>query len=200
VVIHGGIHHACHPVTTVVSVVPFLVFAFGEHGTVGMPFPMRPETCCCRCLSVLAYLTAVLSSLPRPHPWWSPDLPGTCMRIGLSCRRSLAADRAGADPDRNVARLRFRREVLTKLPALALSGLASPVMCVAAALARGAGAASGLRLDEFLALAPAAVTEMVITAQAKNVRCADRDGVPRHADRRQVVVDPALSTPYSASC
>jgi membrane AbrB-like protein len=67
---------------------------------------------------------------------------------------------------------RFRREILTRLPRVALSGLAVSLFMVVAAAAGAAvlTAVSGLPFStSFLALAPAAVTEMVITAQAMNI-------------------------------
>jgi membrane AbrB-like protein len=67
---------------------------------------------------------------------------------------------------------RFRREVLVKLPRVALAGLCVSLLMVAAAAA-GAEVltmASDLPfMTSFLALAPAAVTEMVITAQAMHI-------------------------------
>jgi membrane AbrB-like protein len=171
-----SITHAIR-VTTVVSAVPFLVFAFGEHGDVGNATAgaSRNLFLLAFCLA-LAYGTAVLFKFtPFPNPWLvGPIFLGTALGASgllvvdvpwvlIVLAQILIGTWLGC---------RFRREVLTKLPRVALSGLAvSGFMVVAAALgALVLAATSGLPVStSFLSLAPAAVTEMVITAQAMNV-------------------------------
>ena len=171
-----SITHAIR-VTTVVSVVPFLVFAFGEQGAVGPAAQDASENLLLvgLCLS-LAYGTAVLFKFtPFPNPWLvGPIFLGTVLGASgllvvnvpwmlIVLAQILIGTWLGC---------RFRREVLTKLPRVALSGLAvSAFMVVAAALGSLVlSATSGLPVStSFLSLAPAAVTEMVITAQAMNV-------------------------------
>jgi hypothetical protein len=171
-----SITHAIR-VTTVVSVVPFLVFAFGEQGAVGPAAQDASENLLLigLCL-LLAYITAVLFKFtPFPNPWLvGPIFLGTVLGASgllvvnvpwvlIVLAQILIGTWLGC---------RFRREVLTKLPRVALSGLAvSAFMVVAAALGSLVlSATSGLPVStSFLSLAPAAVTEMVITAQAMNV-------------------------------
>jgi membrane AbrB-like protein len=171
-----SITHAIR-VTTVVSAVPFLVFAFGEQGTVGPPAQDASDNLLLLGLCLLlAYATAVLFKFtPFPNPWLvGPIFLGTVLGasgllvvdvpwILIVLAQILIGTWLGC---------RFRREVLTKLPRVALSGLAvSAFMVVAAALGSLLlSATSGLPVStSFLSLAPAAVTEMVITAQAMNV-------------------------------
>ena len=127
------------------------------------------------CLA-LAYGTALLfRHTPFPNPWLvGPIFLGTVLGASglllvdvpwvlIVLAQILIGTWLGC---------RFRREILAKLPRAALSGLLVSLFMVAAAAA-GAfvlAEASGLPFStSFLSLAPAAVTEMVITAQAMNI-------------------------------
>lgn len=170
-----SITHAIR-VATVVSLVPVLVFAFGEQGGVGNATegasgnPLLIALCL-----ALAYGTALLFRYtPFPNPWLvGPIFLGTV--LGASGLVLVDVPWAMIVLAQIVIGTwlgcRFRREVLARLPRVALSGLAVSLFMVAAAAAGAAvlAAASGLPFStSFLALAPAAVTEMVITAQAMN--------------------------------
>ena len=171
-----AITHAIR-VATVVSVVQILVFAFGEHGTIRSATEGASENLLLIALCLLlAYGTARLfRHTPFPNPWLvGPIFLGTVLGASglllvevpwvlIVLAQILIGTWLGC---------RFRREVLTQLPRAALSALAVSLFMVAAA-AGGAWALaelSGLPFStSFLALAPAAVTEMVITAQAMNI-------------------------------
>jgi membrane AbrB-like protein len=171
-----SITHAIR-VATVVSVVPILVFAFGEHGTVRDATDGASENLALVALSLLlAYATALLfKRTPFPNPWLvGPIFLGTLLGASglllvhvpwvlIVLAQILIGTWLGC---------RFRREVLASLPRVALSGLAVSIFMVTAA-AIGAFVLAGLSglpfSTSFLALAPAAVTEMVITAQAMNI-------------------------------
>ena len=171
-----SITHAIR-VATVVSIVPFLVFAFGEQGDVaGVTAGASGNLLLVALCLLLAYGTALLfRHTPFPNPWLvGPIFLGALLGASglvlvdvpwvlIVLAQILIGTWLGC---------RFRREILTRLPRVALSGLAVSVfMVVAAALGAAAlTAASDLPFStSFLALAPAAVTEMVITAQAMNV-------------------------------
>jgi membrane AbrB-like protein len=164
-------------VASVVSVVPFLVFAFGEHGAGGANAAAASQNLLLLALALLlAYGTALLlRPTPIPNPWLvGPILLGTLLGASglllvevpwalIVVAQILIGTWLGC---------RFRREVIVRLPRVALSGLAVSAVMIAAA-AGGAivlSAASGLPYTtSFLGLAPAAVTEMVITAQAMDL-------------------------------
>jgi membrane AbrB-like protein len=162
-------------VASVVSVVPFLVIAFGSHGS-GGPDAGSGASDSLTLLALalaLAYATALLlRPTPLPNPWLvGPILLGTVLGASglllvqvpwvlIVLAQILIGIWLGC---------RFRREVITRLPRVALAALAVSAVMIAAAGA-GAAALSGVTdlpyTTSFLALAPAAVTEMVITAQA----------------------------------
>jgi len=163
-------------VTSVVSIVPFMVFAFGEHGTVD---PVAREAYTgMLALAVgfaVAYLGAhLLRPTAIPNPWllgsllpsavlgasglFVVDVPG----IVLVAAQIMIGTWLG---------LRFRRELFVQLPRVAAAGLFVSLLLIlaAAAGAEVLSAATGLPLTtSFLSLAPAAVTEMVLTAKAMN--------------------------------
>ena len=165
-------------VASVVSVVPFLVTAFGTPGASAVA--QGGSDTAEGWLSVgvalgLAYLAArLLRPTFIPNPWLlGPLLVGAF--LGASGLLIVAV------PDLLIilAQIligtwlgcRFRRELLARLPRVAFAGLLVSLLMIGAA---GAGAwilslATGLPgTTAFLALAPAAVTEMVLTARAMN--------------------------------
>lgn len=165
-------------VASVVSVVPFLVTAFGTPGL--SIFAEGGSDTTRGWLSVgialgLAYLAArLLKPTFIPNPW----LLGPLL-VGVSLGASGILVVAVPDLLIVLAQIligtwlgcRFRRELLSKLPRVAFAGLFVSLLMIGAA---GAGAvllalATGLSgTTAFLALAPAAVTEMVLTAKAMN--------------------------------
>jgi uncharacterized protein len=171
-----SITHAIR-VATVVSTVPFLVVGLGEPGNL----PDAPDVASRNLLLValalaVAYAGARLFKFtPFPNPWLvGPIFTGALLGatgllivhvpwILIVAAQILIGVFLGC---------RFRREVLVKLPRVALAGLCVSLLMVAAAAA-GAEVltmASDLPfMTSFLALAPAAVTEMVITAQAMHI-------------------------------
>ena len=171
-----SITHAIR-VASVVSIVPFLVFAFGEQGRVADATAGASDNLLLIGLAlVLAYAAALFfKRTPLPNPWLvGPIFLGTVLGasglllvhvpwILIVIAQILIGIWLGC---------RFRREIVATLPRVALSALAVSVfMIVAAAL--GAAVLTAMSdlpfTTSFLALAPAAVTEMVITAQAMNI-------------------------------
>ncbi|MGH6927596.1 MAG: AbrB family transcriptional regulator, partial [Dongiaceae bacterium] len=171
-----SITHAIR-VASVVSVVPFLVFAFGSHGTAPVGGDATSDGILALVLALaLAYASALLfRRTPFPNPWLvGPIFLGSILGASglllvdvpwllIVVAQILIGTWLGC---------RFRRDVLARLPRVALSALAvSAFMVIAAA----AGAAVLTALSDlpyttsFLSLAPAAVTEMVITAQAMDL-------------------------------
>jgi membrane AbrB-like protein len=171
-----SITHAIR-VATVVSTVPFLVFALGEPGNVPEARDMASHNLLLVALGLLlAYGGARLFKFtPFPNPWlvgpiFIGALLGATGILIVHVPWSLIV----------VAQIligvflgcRFRREVLVKLPRVALAGLCVSLLMVAAAAAGAVVLTMASDLDfmtSFLALAPAAVTEMVITAQAMHI-------------------------------
>jgi uncharacterized protein len=171
-----SITHAIR-VATVVSTVPFLVFALGEPGNVPEARDMASHNLLLVALGLLlAYGGARLFKFtPFPNPWlvgpiFIGALLGATGILIVHVPWSLIV----------VAQIligvflgcRFRREVLVKLPRVALAGLCVSLLMVAAAAAGAVVLTLASDLDfmtSFLALAPAAVTEMVITAQAMHI-------------------------------
>jgi membrane AbrB-like protein len=164
-------------VATVVSTVPFLVFAFGSHGAAMDAGYAASDNLLLLALSLaLAYATALLfRHTPFPNPWLvGPIFLGTM--LGASGLLLVDVPWLLIVAAQIVIGVwlgcRYRREVIARLPRVALSGLADSLFLVAAAAAGAVllAATSGLPYTtSFLALAPAAVTEMVITAQAMNI-------------------------------
>jgi len=171
-----SITHAIR-VATVVATVPFMVFAFGDVGRGGAATEVGSGNLLLVALGLaLAYGAAqLLRPTPLPNPWLvGPILAGVLLGASgllnvevpwllIVIAQVMIGTWLGC---------RFRREVITQLPRVALSALAVSALMVLAA-AGGAVALSALSdlpyTTSFLALAPAAVTEMVITAQAMNL-------------------------------
>ncbi|GLK69991.1 AbrB family transcriptional regulator [Ancylobacter dichloromethanicus] len=161
-------------VTTVVSIVPFMVFAFGEAGTVYTADPATSHDLLLLGLGlVVAYLGAhALRPTPIPNPWLLGSLLPSAV-LGASGLLNVAVPGAlivAAQVMIGVwLSMRFRRDLFVRLPRVAASGLLVGVLLIFAAAigAEVLSLATGLPLTtSFLALAPAAITEMVLTAKA----------------------------------
>lgn len=164
-------------VATVVSLVPLLVFAFGEHGTASPLSDLASRELWAVLLALAgAYLVArVLKPTFIPNPWLlGPILFGVVLGasglfivavppILIVLAQVMVGTWLGC---------RFRRELIMALPRVAFAGFAISLFMIACAAGGAAvlSAATGLPFStSFLSLAPAAVTEMVITAKAMNV-------------------------------
>ncbi|MCE8030434.1 AbrB family transcriptional regulator [Halomonas daqingensis] len=163
-------------VASVVAVVPVLVIGFGEPGDLVQAGSAIESLPLLALALGLAWLTALLMRpLPFPNPW----LVGP---IFLGAALSGSGLLTVAIPELLIilAQLligislgvRFKRTLLLRLPRVVAAALAvSAYMIVSSAGAAWVmSAASGLPyVTSFLALAPAAVTEMVITAKVMNL-------------------------------
>lgn len=164
-------------VSSTVAVVPVLVVGFGTAGhasdaAAGIGWSPLPLVLCL----VLAWAAArLLKYTPFPNPW----LVGP-MFLGLALGASGLVSLAVPSWLIVIAQIflgtwlgcRFRREVLSALPRVAAAGLAVSLFMIAMA---GVGALALTAVTElpvttaFLALAPAAVTEMVLTAKVMHL-------------------------------
>lgn len=161
-------------VTTVVSVVPFLVFALGEQGTVSTGEANLTSDLPLMLLGlVIAYLGAqLLRPTVIPNPWLLGSLMPSAA-LGASGLLNVAVPGTMIVAAQIMIgvwlAMRFRRDLFVRLPRVAAGGLIVGLLLIAAA-ALGAeflSLATGLPLTtSFLALAPAAITEMVLTAKA----------------------------------
>lgn len=168
-----GIVHALR-VSTTVAIVPLLVVSFGQPGS-------TPDIAHGSGLELLwlvpalgaAYLTArALSKTSVPNPW----LVGS-MLVGILLGATGLLVLSVPDLAIIGAQLllgtwlgcQFRKDVLVALPRIAAAGVAISLFMIVAAFSGALVMAAATSLDlttSFLALAPAAVTEMVITAKA----------------------------------
>lgn len=164
-------------VASVVAVVPVLVFAFGEPSTAVMVSSGASQSWGHVVVALLLALgTAIaIRPLPFPNPW----LVGPIF-LGAALSGSGLLIVAVPEWLVLVAQLligislgcRFKRELMMRLPrVVAAALLVSSYMIIASAGAAWVmSAMSGLPyVTSFLALAPAAVTEMVITAKVMNI-------------------------------
>lgn len=178
---HGGdpdvvsLMHAIR-VASVVAIVPLLVVAFGNPGHVlppGEAAVSLPLLLLALCMAWLAALA--LRHSPVPNPWLVGPI---FLGAALSGSGLLTVTVPGKLIV--VAQLligislgvRFKRDLLLRLPRMVVAGLAvSAYMIISSAGAAWVLAAlSGLPyVTSFLAMAPAAVTEMVITAKVMNL-------------------------------
>ncbi|CAA0088653.1 Uncharacterised protein [Starkeya nomas] len=161
-------------VTTVVSVVPFMVFAFGEQGTVTAVDPATSHDVMLLLLALaVAYLGAqLLRPTVIPNPWLLGSLLPSAA-LGASGLLNVAVPGlliVAAQIMIGVwLSMRFRRDLFMRLPRVAAAGLLVALLLILAAAigAEVLSFATGLPLTtSFLALAPAAITEMVLTAKA----------------------------------
>jgi len=164
-------------VSLVVAVVPFLVFFFGEQGTAIVVQGHSPDNLALVALALGAgLLTArLLKGSPLPNRWLvGPIFSG--MALGASGLVEvtipgvlilLAQIALGT-----WLGCRFQRNMLAALPrvtAAAVIVAAFMILCAAFGALVLAGMTELSYTTSFLALAPAAVTEMVLTAQVMNL-------------------------------
>lgn len=178
---HGGdsgavaIVHALR-VSSVVAIVPVLVITFGVPGSEpaaaggGQNLLLLPPAL------MLAYVVArLLKPTPLPNPW----LVGPIF-LGLGLGASGLVDMAVPPIVITLAQIaigtwlgcQFRREVLLLVPRVAAAGFVVSLFMISAAAVGAAvlSAATDLPITTaFLSLAPAAVTEMVITAKVMHL-------------------------------
>jgi hypothetical protein len=165
-------------VSTVVAIVPVLVITFGAPGS-------APDTSAggeelnlllLGLVLVAAYIAArLLKHTPLPNPWLvGPMLLGVV--LGASGLLSLAVPPIMII----IAQValgtwlgcQFKREVLLSVPRVAVAGLAVSLFMILAAVLGAFVMAATTDLPittSFLSLAPAAVTEMVITAKVMHL-------------------------------
>ena len=164
-------------VSSTVAIVPILVVTFGRPGTADSVASADGQGMIwlAVCIALALGVVRLLKRTPLPNPW----LVGP-MFLGIALGASGAV-RVVVPPVLIVVAqvfigtwlgTRFRREVLATLPRVALSGVVVSVFMILAAFV-GAGAMAAVTslpvTTAFLALAPAAVTEMVITATAMHL-------------------------------
>lgn len=164
-------------VASVVAVVPVMVIAFGEPGVLVESASQASHSLAALGLALgLALATALLiRPLPFPNPWLvGPIFLGAAMsgsglltvaipELLIILAQWLIGISLGC---------RFKRTLMFRLPRVVLAAMiVSAYMIGASAVAAWIMAAlSGLPyVTSFLALAPAAVTEMVITAKVMNL-------------------------------
>lgn len=159
-------------VFVVVLVVPVLVVAFGTGGTIEDPAAAAAHPAAWLLLMPGAVAAAfALMPFGFPNPWLvGPMLGSAAFAAAAPFAASVpwAALLAAQLAIGIALGVRFRRESLARLPRVALAGLAVALLLVAAAAAGGAllSAATGLPFAAaFLAVAPAGITEMVLTAK-----------------------------------
>ncbi|NTS33305.1 AbrB family transcriptional regulator [Phyllobacterium sp. BT25] len=164
-------------VTSIVTVVPFLVTIFGEDGGITtVPIPFRAEAMPLVALYILAAVAGYLAS-----PW---KIPNTWLLVPALVGGLVAGFGFGpfAVPSTVlvIAQVvigiwlgcRFRRSLLGRLSRVTFSAFATTafLLAVAMGLAWLLSAATGLSfVTSLLAVAPAGVTEMVLTATAMHL-------------------------------
>lgn len=164
-------------VSGVVALVPFLVVLFGLPGTAAAAGPAASSDLLPVLLVLaLGFLTArLLKPTPLPNPWLvGPIFTGIALGMsGFLVVRVpavlivLAQIMLGA-----WLGCQFRRELLAALPRVSAAAAVVSLFLIgcAAAGALALAALTGLPYTtSFLALAPAAVTEMVLTAQVMHL-------------------------------
>ncbi len=171
-----GIVHAIR-VSTTVAVVPFLVIAFGGEGSLPDTAPVTTQSLALLGLAFALAIPAVslMRRTAMPNPWLvAPMLVGLILSLsGLIAVRMpslliiLAQLAIGA-----WLGSQFRRDVLFRLPRVSLAGAVMTLFMIAVAYA-GAWCLSHTTdlpiTTAFLALAPAAMTEMALTAKAMHL-------------------------------
>lgn len=159
-------------VFVVVLMVPVLVVAFGTGGSIEEA-PTEGAHPWAWLVLMPGALVCAWALMPAgfPNPWLVGPMLGAAAFAAIEPFR--AAVPWGALVVAQLAigialGVRFRRESLVRLPRVAIGGLAVALLLVAAAAAGGAllAAATGLPYAAaFLAVAPAGITEMVLTAK-----------------------------------
>ncbi len=159
-------------VFVVVLVVPVLVIAFGRGGVAGEVAAAAAHPAAWLLLMPGAVLAALaLTPFGFPNPWLVGPMSAAAGFAALDpfpASVPWAALLAALLAIGIALGVRFSRESLVRLPRVALAGLVVALLLVAAAAAGGAvlRAATGLPFAAaFLAVAPAGITEMVLTAK-----------------------------------
>jgi membrane AbrB-like protein len=190
-------------VALVVLSVPLLVFAFGEHGTaVHVATTHRDDLFSVALAILLGYIAARLFGMTHfPNPWliggvlfggllgvtelFVVSFPRLVVIVSqLAIGLSLGA--------------RFERELLLRLPRVAFGAVIATIFLI---LATAAGAWLLSNLTDlpysvsFLSMAPAAITEMALTAQAMNV---DAQVVTAFHVMRIALVEMSILVVYAA--
>ena len=171
-----GIVHALR-VSMTVAIVPILVVSFGDSGNapdrLAATGPSVLWLLPAFCLAVL--LAKLLKKTRMPNPWLvAPMLLGIVLgSTGLLLTAVPPVAIVGAQVLLGTwLGSQFRKELLLTLPRVALAGIAASLFMICAAFAGAVllSATTSLSLaTAFLALAPAAVTEMVITAKTMHL-------------------------------
>jgi hypothetical protein len=171
-----AITHALR-MSSVVAIIPILVVAIGTPGAAEVRASSGSED---PALVALALALAVafawsLKASPLPNPWMvGPIILG----IVLAVSGVLAVHVPGFIVVVAQVALgtwlgcQFKRDLVLKLPRIALSGAAASLFMIAGAAFGAIGLAALTELPAttgFLSLAPAAITEMVITAQVMHL-------------------------------
>jgi hypothetical protein len=171
-----GIVHAIR-VSTTVAVVPFLALAFGAPGAVSNGDVITAQSLAWLALAFALAVPAIvlLGRTALPNPWLlAPMLVGLALSVSgvLAVRMpplliTLAQLMIGA-----WLGCQFRRDVLARLPRVSLAGAGITLFMIAAAY--GGAWCLSITTDlpittAFLALAPAAMTEMALTAKAMHL-------------------------------
>jgi membrane AbrB-like protein len=165
-------------VSSVVAIVPVLAITFGAPGSAlaSSTAASTQNVLLLGGVLVLAYCVArLLKPTPLPNPWLvGPMLLGVA--LGASGLLSLAVPPILIVVAQIVIGTwlgcQFRREVLLSVPRVAAAGIAVSLFMILAAMLGAFVMASVTILPvttSFLALAPAAVTEMVITAKVMHL-------------------------------
>ena len=171
-----GIVHALR-VSMTVAIVPILVVSFAEPGTVpDRLLATGPSVLWLVPVFGIGFLFArLLKKTQMPNPWLvAPMLLGILLGasgvlviavppVAIIAAQVLLGTWLGSQ---------FRRELIVTLPRVAMAGIAASIFMICMALlgAFVLSATTSLSLaTSFLALAPAAVTEMVITAKAMHL-------------------------------
>lgn len=167
-------------VITIVTTVPFLVTIFGTEGAVQfVPMRFEGEAAALVFLLVLAAASAYLvKPLRFPNSWLLVPTALGALVAGLGLG-PFAVPHALLTVAQVAIGIwlgcRFRREVVRRLPRVTVSAFATTALLVVAAcaVAWALSATTGLSfVTSLLAVAPAGVTEMVLTATAMHLDAA----------------------------
>lgn len=164
-------------VSFVVATVPLLVFYLGTPGTMPVLGTVNGTAWLFPIVLLIAFLVARAIKALRlvPNPWLvGPIFVGILWGVwgGLPVRFPEAVIIAAQLALGTWLGSQFRREELAALPRVTLAALAVSAFLVGCALLGAVGLSvwAGLPLaTAFLSLAPAAVTEMVLTAKVMNL-------------------------------
>lgn len=159
-------------VAGIVLVVPILVVAFGTGGTIEDIVPAGAHPLALAPVLALAVLCAyALKPLGFPNPWLVGPMLGTAAFAAIDPFPATVPWTALVLAQLAIGialGTRFRRESLARLPRVVMAAVVIAGLLIIASAAGGAAlsAATGLSFAvAFLSLAPAGITEMVLTAK-----------------------------------